>query len=435
MKGLFLFFLSLCFVPSAFAWDVCIQNKFEYNGVFSGGEFSINQDIKDSWGNPRIGNIVLTNSDESVDFRLKQGWAWQRGTNGQCPWQKYEEGVSFNPDIVQDDEAIIALVAHAITEHGAEFCLTQISASSGESDFDVLFTLPDEPKLQCAWFCEPGWDGYGCQTNTNNKVGNYACNNTNYETEFSKLKNASDPCVGTDSIRDHNQCNNTSSSASPVAEHIVVFDYAAPKYDGATRGHVIVLGAIEFMEHGIKAQPVLVSSMGTHKAPTFLKSAPITSSLSKVLCAQGYTRTNGSRKCEMSSNMCGTSAWCDVAWKNSYDETVQQKYLTNENCYQARCKDPNKVYWGSVRGKCNETCNTVRKNICRNSQKSNFNNCIECSVGQYADVDSCSCKTVSRTLSASELENGISPGGSGCWYLSGQDYINCVLGTSGGSAE
>ncbi len=336
--------------------------------------------------------------------------------------------------------------------------MTQISVSS-DTPYEITFSKPNNPELQCAWFCEMGWDGYACQTKTDNNVGDYACDNTNYKTTIESLKsNGSGAAAytGTDAIRNIAQCNNNTcvgALASPVATKVIKFDHKKLTSQAKEHRQAIVLGIVGHdgfgdEGHGVSVQPILLSAAGGHTGAsgdgrTLLITAPAASGTTKTLCAQGYTRLNGARKCQMSSNNCSAgTVWCDASWKDSYESNsgVQEKYLSSEGCYRARCKDPNKLYWGnnSGRGKCTESCNTFTDNVCRNPAKNSYGKCIECSVGQYADIDDCYCKSATRTMGKDQLEYGdvtTNPSKERCWGLSGADYITCVLGANNSSSS
>ena len=87
--------------------------------------------------------------------------------------------------------AILALVAHEVSTHGAKFCLNEIfgyySDSYHYNDYQNPFVPGD---FQCAWFCEPGYDGIGC---TQSSGGATACDMVDYEKAYSDLKSNASP--------------------------------------------------------------------------------------------------------------------------------------------------------------------------------------------------------------------------------------------------
>lgn len=372
MKKILVFLIS-CFIPFVCNADYVYSDDIAGKGL----KYKVTDAVKTAWGNPTL-NLTFI-QDDSKDygaFRIKQGWAC-------C-------GNYTNTSIVlssQDDVAVMAFVAHDITEHGAEFCLTQLAAASSNDKFELYHQQPRWPSLQCAWFCEPGWDGVGCMDN--NKNLDSACNTTDYKQRINDVKAAI--YEGKDAIGLHRL-------RIGVAEYTAVLDsaYIADKY-----WHEIVIGAVDFMEHGIVARPILVGSVGTHPLVTGVSTSGVASGKTKVLCAQGFT---ADENCGVSSKNCGKTLWCNGYSEEVYNAKASElEKVVNDYCTTYVCTG-DKALSDDLKScvACETDARTGRCDVVGNSL---YGKCKKCAVGQFFNSTTCECDTA-RAITKDKMQYG-----------------------------
>lgn len=365
-----------------------------------------------NWGNPSTSDTVLENSADTKFEIVKKDL-----TTGSAKYR-----------------AFISLVAHEVTEHGAKFCLQEIWGYASSDGFHRNeYQNPYVPgDFQCAWFCEPGYDGVGC---TQASGGATACDMVDYEQAYSNLKSNAVPSNMGD--RPGN------------ADKVKFFNryVASRNYE-----QHIILGAIEFKKHGIVAQPMLVSTNGTNSYRG-VSTAPASGGIPKTLCALGYTKNDN---CDLSSTSCSTNVpWCRYFRENKewgqyvvrgYDSNIHYKEPDEEwiepgnqskgrqSCYNPKCK--NGFGFGTDL-KCSSCADDIMGGFCDNEENENNGQCMKCNVGQWFDKDSCSCKQISKIFDKKFLETG-PYNDKQCWSISDiVEYKQCVTGektdTSGDS--
>ena len=371
MKRILIFLIS-CFVPFVCEAAYVYDNDIAGTGM----KYRVTDAVKAAWGNPTLNSTYI--QDESRDFgnfRIKQGFAC-------C-------GTTTNPSTiinVNDDVAIMAFIAHDITEHGAEFCLTQLAATSANSRFSLYHQQPRWPGLQCAWFCEPGWDGVGCMEQNGPES---ACNTIDYKQRINAVKGKI--YEGNDAISLHNV-------RMGVAEYTAVLDslYVNDKY-----WHEIVIGAVDFMEHGIVARPILLGVVGSHPAMTNVSTSPVVAGKTKVLCAQGFTADD---KCNVSSKNCGKTLWCTGYTDEVYNSRKNElEKVVNGYCTVYVCSGDKAL---SDDAKSCVDCQTdVLTGRCDVLGNSMFGKCKRCVVGQFFNPTTCECDTA-RAISKDKMQYG-----------------------------
>ena len=399
-------FLCICCLLSF----VCNAKDWDYTNGW-GAQYKVTDAVKDFWGNPRLNlqnpqdnsvdYIASTDDDKSVDtldgrgFRIKEGWACCGGTVEAA-------------EIDKDDQAIMAFVAHNITEHGAEFCLTEITVASGPQ-FSLWYQEPNWPGLGCHWFCEPGWDGEACQSQTNSDS---ACNITNFKERIREV--AANKYTGNDALAVHG-------ARQGVAEFMAVFDSG---YVWGVYPHEIVLGAVGFMEHGIVAKPISLGAVGDAPKITWLTSSGATGK-QKVLCAQGFTADD---RCNVSSKNCGKTMWCDAKRGNEYYKEGTHKKQINGFCETFVCADTSKAL--NDKYECVDCPSNGLRGRCDVISKPAFGKCVDCGIGQFFNPATCECDTA-RRLSVSDMQYGARQSdvvANQCWTKNDTaSYKECVL--------
>lgn len=384
-----------------------LGNAGEYNFVgnseYADGRTNLSEAIRNAWGITPLNDGYIQDADDETGkaFQIKRGWSCCGTTNNGVP-----------TITKQDDVAIMAYVAQKnIAEHGAEFCLTQIHVGSTPDVFSLYYQQPNWPNLQCAWFCEPGWDGVGCKEKTSE---NHACNPVkNYVAAINKVK---------ESIYTGNDAITLSRKRIGIAENIGIFDAIMVNN---FYPHQVVLGAIEFKEHGIVVTPIVLGGVGSHTSITHLTTRKLVSGVKKTLCAQGYTK---GENCEVSSKQCGTDILC-TGYSDKFNSNIHEK-KPNGLCSVFVCKDGDKGL--DEDSKCVQCEQSVRQGICAVSGD-NVGKCIKCNVGKYFDETDCSCKDA-RVLDQNQIKYGAFEGDiitKQCWTMNDPtDFKECMLGTT-----
>lgn len=401
--------------------------------AMAGGQYNLttsdilnDASIQSSWGSPKIGETILEINSDNGKFVIRTGnWA------PKC----------FNDtSVLKHATAVAAMVAHDISEHGAYFCWTGIFAASNGDSRKINFTNIYAWDYQCAWFCEPGYDGDRCEYKLSDLNYNMACNSENYAKMYSDRQDGNVDNFTCPSYRDG------------VADKVVTFDFG----DISGYPHAVVLGAWDFKDHGIIARPMLISRIGNVGGGDdnnyWLPKKPASGGISKTLCAQGYTKNE---KCEMSSQNCTNGnaniPFCyywqtDTTWgqlvMNSFNPDVHVKVPATEcvnrdssgkcvsgspkqACYNIACK--NGFGFGADR-KCDSCPYKVQSGYCEKSGHDNFGKCVTCNDGQYFSQTSCECEPVAAIVNFNAMQYGKN-NNADCWMLDKPDeYKKCIVG-------
>lgn len=392
-----LFCLAVLIFPT-----VGITGEYDYDAT--GG--NVSDTILNAWGAPKINPGFIQDASDAVGnaFTIKSGYACCGG---------HEEGTGKFYLNTEDDVAHIGFIAQKnVSEHGAEFCLTQVHAASSTTTFYLRYQQPNWPGLPCAWFCEPGWDGIECKEQTS---VNHACNTTNYAAAIDKVKK--EVYSGNDAIA-------ISGRRMGVADSVAFLDSLKIK---DFYPHQIVLGAVEFKEHGIVVTPIILGAVGDHPIRTHVTAQKATSGARKTFCAQGYT--NG-EDCRVSSNQCGKEKLCVGYDEKKFDSKIHEK-RPNGLCSVIVCKDESKGLDSNY--KCVDCLDNIKGGRCNVVEHDEMGRCVECPIGKFFDETDCACKTA-RVLSNNQMKYGQFEGDvvtKQCWTMNdSKAFLECMLGTT-----
>lgn len=359
-----------------------------------------------AWGSPSLSKSYIQDKTSGPGkFRIKEGWA--------CCGSSAQDAENNN----QDDQAIMAFIAKDIYEHGGWFCLTQLSVGSGYGGFPIYNQQPNWPGMQCGPLCEPGWDGPGCSQKTS---ADSPCNTTDFAAAIKEVQKSK--YTGNDAFALHRQRMGTATTQ----------DYFSMYWVNNFYQHAVYLGATDFMQHGIVAQPVLVAAVGNHPKITSITTGPAASGKTKVLCAQGFTKNE---KCEISSKNCGSNVWCNGYSDSDFNSSKHVKQMSGF-CNIIVCRDGSKALDSDFN--CID-CDAAPNGRCDVAGHEMFGKCVKCSVGKIFDAATCNCADA-RSVSKDIMQYG--KGGANstvleqCWTKEGtDDFQNCVLGITPAPAE
>lgn len=390
--------LKKSFLLFVFACLFCSCDAFGY--------VTVDSSVKGAWG--------TFSADESTsggagDFILDGGTGMtKKGTCG-------------------DEYALVVVIAEQIVEHGGYFCPKQIQCVNKRYKNWSLMHMyaPGGFSIgKCAWLCEDGYTGVNCQKHVAAVPGTDLPMNTSDGGIFSGVSMLQDGCWNGGSVQD-------------ASQGIRVF-HKWEKY--GDEDHVIALGVIDFLEHGVKAAPVLVGCHGEDNKNnrSWISNVGLaTGGKTKLLCAEGYmansTGTDCTRATAQALELKGAvkevgKSFC-LDWdETKYDSSIHAIDLSG-SCIKYFCKDSTKAFPGSGDFSCADCTGNIR-----GGQDKKTGLCVKCEQpGQYFDVDTGTCK-MAQAYTTFELQygKGKTKATAGelekhCWiYVSPEDYKICV---------
>ncbi len=470
-KVVFLIFI-ICFMP-AFSFAACTPpsqwgDGYEYSECAFQAQASLTSAVKNFWGNPKlaggsilsasgsgIGNFILTKGVHCGTCGTKDDGTSTFVRNGESTL-RYECPSGSSK---KDDEGLLAYVATDVSEHGAEFCLVQFTATSWSSAFFVYHQLPrmsnNRNGLKCAWYCEPGWDGDRCMTRG---ISNTACEDVSYRVSYQNYIDLSINSLEdvqknyanknfckhwTNSADKGNYCLAVSEGTDPAIGKTAVFDYKNIKSGDKYYQQQIVIGATEFMQHGIKAKPIWLGGNGTHHqcgdADNWTKIyAKEIGGKERVLCLRGYTLNEN---CDASSSACGTAVSYCPGWRAqdaidalgvAYFEGKPEKYYArlSDNCKELRCR--NGMNFSSSD---NYACSVCKEEGGLQGLCPATNKCVWCGAGKCLNKEKCSCDTCSAVVSMEQMKTGPNKLDQ-CWSIIDREKFKaCVTGIQPANEE
>jgi len=464
MKKLSLCFLAI-FTPIAVVMadgNSCYgpeSGDFEFSQCAFLGQTGLTSTVKSFWGNPQIsGSEPLSGDNGADEFILRRAWQCGICETQYDKWSKttgsnlFQEQCSKTNADKADDQAIMAYVATDVSNHGARFCLTQFSAASWAAPkFYVYHQIPksgvEQSFLECAWFCEPGYDGDRCETRG---VPDYL-NPLGAQDLSKKSKELKSATVS--AVFEESECPTCSSAVGRT----VVLDYKKlgereqpGKWKTPAYQQEIVIGATAFLEHGIKARPMLLGAYGGHhecydhskdtkqtedryndfggrKYLDYVGTklfAATAGGKERVLCLQGYTKDANCNEYE--GAVPGSEVICSGHKSIKYDSNKYLRlYDYNNNCIYYGCRNGMHLY-SEDNYACSMCKNTAREGFCQPSGGSK--KCLICNVGECIDMATCTCNVCSSVLTKEQMKFGKDKM-SKCWDIADtESFRQCVTG-------
>jgi len=410
--------------------------------------------VKKFWGSPKVSSIVGGNGNIG-DFILTSGMHCGACDGDDGKHFTYHKSSTYGNVLFwgsscpadhpkADDEAILAYVATDVSEHGAEFCLTQFSSASWISTpwYFVYHQLPltahGKNTLKCAWYCESGWGGDRCMTRG---IDNFCEDISGKLTDIRAGYRVNNSCKG----GNYNLCLSIIEKTDPVIGRTAVFDFKTLKSSSDVRyQQQVVIGATEFLDYGIKAKPIQLGANGTHNqcnnsgngTQLFAKEA---GGQERTLCLRGYTLQNGN--CVKACGGSGSIGYCD-GWKAkdainfngrgaSYYESKPDLYysMLSGDCKQLRCIN-GMNFSADDEYACTVCKDTVQQGLCRSTNK-----CKWCAAGQCFNPDTCTCDACASVLTKDQMRFGPNKTDE-CWsVIDADDFRACVTGGISASSE
>jgi len=402
-------FICLFATPDAF----CADYNFGYPS--QGQTIGLSDSIRNAWGYPVWDSTFILDRNEGPgNFRIKEGYACCTSLSTKQITDIYMYNYTYDDATIKkkiyssdDDQAIIAFSAREVYEHGGRFCLTQFHVGSSTTQLFLYKQQPNWPGMRCMTLCEPGWDGPNCQSKTSEDS---PCDSTDIAAEIKRVQKYK--------YRDNDAI--AYSRWRMAVDH----QYFTGGFVHNHYPHYIILGASDFYQHGVVAQPVLMGAAGVHPVPTVLHTAPAGGKIKK-LCAQGFTKNEN---CDISSKNCAADIWCSGYSNANLKSDIHEKQR-NSYCNVIVCKDGTKAldsdfkcvdYDGYKNGRCDIAGNDL------------FGRLVKCENGKIFNAKTCTCDTA-RSVSQEIMQYGLSGRNAivadQCWTKeSAGDFKNCVLG-------
>ncbi len=374
---------------------------------------TVSSSIRNSWmtpsnGSRAVGEKVYGDTGGAGDFILAGalGTSGGRGTYG-------------------DEYAIVSVVAKQIVPHGGYFCPQQIQCGNKNcyfSSWAKYFNPDGYSEDKCAWFCEAGYAGTNC-----NKIATTVGMDT--------LTNESGLFSGLGLKQSGGDDDSTEKS-------IYVFStfYADNGERTDIDGTDVLLGVVEFKDHGVVAGPVAVqchsnTSCGNH---SYVWGVSQYSNLDyKLLCAEGYIPDSSGTDCvkltqdTLNLYTAGVGYEMCTGWSESgYDSDIHS-IDTSSGCVKFMCKDATKAFPAVGNFECVDCAASIR-----GGQDPKTGLCVQCSqVGQYFDTGTSTCRTAlgfSKTdmqYGKGKTKNNNPEPANQCWTKTETDvYRTCVTG-------
>lgn len=320
-----------------------------------------------------------------------------------------------------DEYAIVAVIAKQIVEHGGYFCPQQIQCSNkncSTKSWTTYFNPTGFIEDKCVWLCEKGYSGTNCAKQVSIVGG--MDTSTNKEGLYSGL-----------SLKQSGKYDGSTEPSVP----------AFTSYTEEKMERDVLLGVIEFKEHGVLAGPVSIAcktnkACGNHSYVD--KVARYSGANYKLLCADGYTPTTDNTDCvKMTQEMLNLTTtvsdqkkmcagWSEVG----YDSSVHSIDSTGD-CVKYMCKDKTKAFPASGNFECAECAGSIR-----GGQNPLTGLCVKCEqLGQYFDTKTGECKNamaftrIDMQYGKGKTKETNTKPENQCWTkVSPEDYKDCVFG-------
>ena len=463
--------LFLLFVLPVVAYAECTQpltgSEFEYSECKFIAQ-NLSDSVKSFWGKPKITNTEpISDNNGAGSFIIREAWQCGRCVKDDscpvaddtCKWKKNTQNIfksTCGTDETADDEVVLAYVASDVSAHGAEFCLTQFTAASWDHPqfFVYMQVSKVTNKLSCQWFCEPGWDGDRCETKglpESAPNGNSIVEDKDYISSLPRPDAFNEPYCG---------------DCSPATNKITVLDYK--KVGKRMQGwgsesnsfpQFIVIGATDFMAHGIKARPMLIGANGGHhmcydwqntkktmyanmnirkylRNPTDFYARAADGGKERVLCVQGYTLNENCDK-SYTGGTDGLSE-CTHEW---YKVDFSQIPFDSKKHYKKYYAAGKCIIYQCLNGMNLSSDDKYACTVCKDSPGGiqglcpATNKCVWCGAGKCLNKTTCKCDACSAVLTMEQMRLGQNKLDQ-CWeIIDADEFKACVMAgsTTGGS--
>lgn len=390
-KSLLLLFFSLCFI-NLVSFDSLAWN--EYNST----PFSIEKNLWSSWG-----YNGSTKGDAAATSFILAGRTFEE--RGEAKKNPSERGT------VDDEWAIVGVIADRIVEHGGRFCMYQLQCANdmkyaGDTWIDYYRLVSPS---SCTWICESGYYGENCSQTLNGPAS--AADDRLYTTSaggaFSGFSLKQDKSV----YRETN---------------VSLFNAWVEK-DGVRESQVgVVLGVVGFLNHGVEVAPVRVKC-DIYSSKSWVKEVHIASGTSKkLLCASGYVANETNTDC-VKATTANSGNFCEGFPRENYNASVHE-LRSSGDCVKYFCKNGT-AFPAAGDYSCVECSDGVK-----GGPNPENGLCVSCETGQYFNGANC---VESSALSKTDLMygKGKTKATAGtdieaqCWTKTAPDeYKRCVMG-------
>lgn len=376
---------------------------FKYTGVF---------------GVMLLASLIAPNSYAvNVDDTYASDWGYNETlANSDYGELMLAGGIGYYPanyGTYGDEAGFVAMLSQKINANGVFLCPYQLQCANKKKKRKswTEYYLPTGYDVdQCAWFCTSGYTGSGC---TQRATGKEPCDNE------MALPRRSELAMRT-----------WGGGAGAVENQIVAFN----NYSVDGNESDIVLGAVGFVDHGVKVAPIK-ATCGRQRwsgIDSFVSGVEVVGN-TRLLCKQGYQPNSGETGCvPTNSDTCmiqdiDLCAGFEKSLYNSSLHTLEQ----GDGCYRYFCRDVTMAFTSGTDTTCVDCFSTTH-----GGSDSATGQCLACETGYIWNGEWGSKGKCVKSMSLSKLELLYGKGQSRstnpsvmnqCWPIGGaNEYIECV---------
>lgn len=323
--------------------------------------------------------------------------------------------------------SILALLAVDVSEHGAEFCASQLSSVGTAGVMagfqEVVWFLPKDNKELCFWVCDAGYGGERCSDRNSTFVDDVVLKRS----AFSDLQVAE---VFTD-------------EGNFVETNAIYWPYGSFNCNEVVKSaHYGLWGVVDFTSdgHGVITAPLVVRSSypssGRNIENLFNAKLAVADfeNKRKVMCASGYVADgdNCVLASEANGDNGGSSGGTEVGpctgWESlpGSKSSYKKYYISEKKCYEYRCLDGSEGFRSSADRAC-ISCYGTSRGVNSNGV------CITCPDNMVFDITQDKCRSGvgytkqdllygrNKTVTSTDLSNQ-------CWTKTiPSEYEQCVV--------
>ncbi len=324
-----------------------------------------------------------------------------------------------------DEWGIVAVIANTITENGAYFRPYQLQCANKRRRRRswTMYYYPSGVS-RGAWLCKPGYTGLNCATPQDSVS---SCDERSYKRERKPRESKINMIrKSREEMYNYVYLKTSGGDSGQVEGEIIGFNSwgSDPECD-------VVLGVIQFLDHGVIAAPIQVCCGRDNwkSIDSFVSSVYKVNGSQQILCASGYTANANNSDCvPINPDVCAVQnlTMCPYFDKSAYDSSIH--YLEQDgNCTKFFCSEPGKAFPAVGQYTC-EDCDTGVKGGANPTNGV----CVKCETGQYFDKESNSCKTA-KAMTKTDLQYGVGQTKNSrditkqCWTMvSSEEYKKCI---------
>lgn len=308
-----------------------------------------------------------------------------------CLHKSCDENENFDQGIpgIGDERANFMWVATKIHKGGAYFCPMRITASNRrKQDPWTTYHYMSASNDYCVWLCKEGYGGTDCTDND----GDFVCDtshlawnchdnyieanglDTNSEADVAMFGSVYRKCQGQKLSQEHNRILTIVGWLDDANGDTFTWTDEG----GTVHPEDIVRGAV------VRQMMVRSDYNNWPDITSWPVIYPAAQSPEILLCKTGYKPDPISKTCvEISATRCAEQNLCSN-YKTGFDETIHTMKITDDDCYEYRCKEQGKAFASEMDRSCIDCPTSMR-----GGPSSTNGTCLSCSLGEIYNGSSC----------------------------------------------